>query len=74
MDFIMSAGSAYANAKLAAARELARRPETRDDSSLQNEICRKHGVFLDSMTDDEISEFEGMINDRINFNAFLDTL
>ncbi len=54
-------GWMYVNAKIAAARELARRPETMCNPSLQDEICRSYGVFIDSMTDDEVDEFEHLI-------------
>lgn len=68
----------YANSKLAAINELVRRPEAQDDPSLQNEICRKHGVFLDSMTEDEFSEFEHLLQEQVKarkeFLKFLDTL
>lgn len=49
-----SPGINYALSKLAAARELARNP---NNYSLQDSICRKHGIFLDSMTQDEKEEF-----------------
>lgn len=51
----------YAAAKLAAAEELAHRPDAQNNPTLQNEICRTYGIFLDSMTDDEIYEFEQLI-------------
>ncbi len=54
-------GWMYAAAKLAAAKELANRPDAQYNSTLQNEICREYGIFLDNMTDDEISEFEHLI-------------
>lgn len=44
-----------------AARELANRPEAQDNESLQNEICRKYGIALDTLTDSEISELEYQI-------------
>lgn len=53
----------YIHSKIAAAQELANRPEAQDDESLQYEICRKHGVFLDCMTDDEFSEFERLVQE-----------
>ena len=45
-----SPGINYALSKLAAARELARNPNSNNNYSLQDSICRKHGIFLDSMT------------------------
>lgn len=48
-------GWMYANAKIAAAREIARHPSKGD------EICRKYGIIPELMTDDEIEEFEHMI-------------
>ena len=52
-----SPGINYALSKLAAARELAQNPRSNNNYSLQNNICRKHGIFLDSMTQDEKEEF-----------------
>lgn len=54
-------GWMYANSKIAAARELSRTPAAVDNPSLQDEICRSYGVFLESMTDDEFTEFEGLV-------------
>lgn len=52
-----SPGINYALSKLAAARELARNPKSNNNYSLQDSICRKYGIFLDSMTRDELEEF-----------------
>ena len=52
-----SPGINYALSKLAAARELARNPKSNNNYPLQDYICRKHGVFLESMTQDEKEEF-----------------
>lgn len=65
-DMFMSGGCMYANSKLATARELAKRPEAADNPSLQYEICQKNGVFLEDMTEDEIAEFERMIQEFVN--------
>lgn len=53
----------YAFSKLAAAKELASKPETRNMPSSQNATCREYGVFLDNMTSDEIAEFNRLIED-----------
>lgn len=52
-----SAGLNYSLSKLAAARELARNPKSNNNYSLQDSICRKYGIFLDTMTQDEKDEF-----------------
>lgn len=51
-----------ANAKLAAAMELARIPEARGNSTLQDEVCRSFGIPFSSMTNDEIAEFQRLIH------------
>lgn len=56
-------GWIYANSKLAAAMELARRPDAVNNPSLQDEICRNYGIFLENMTDDEFEEFENIVKD-----------
>lgn len=58
---MFDSGWMYANSKLAAAMELARTPEAANDPSLQDEICRNYGIFLESMTDDEILELESLV-------------
>lgn len=45
----------------AAARELAERPEAQDNPALQDAICRKHGVFLDCITDDEVEMLSRLV-------------
>lgn len=55
----------YGISLIAAAQELASKPETMNMPSLQNAICRKYGIFLDSMTEDEIKEFERIINEYL---------
>lgn len=57
----MYGGWIYANSLVAAAIELAHTPEAVNNGELQNEICRKYGVFIDNMTDDEFQEFEHLI-------------
>lgn len=58
-----SPGINYALSKLAAARELARNPKSNNNYSLQDFICRKHGIFLDSMTRDELEEFARIVEE-----------
>lgn len=53
----------YALGKLAAAQEIAKRPEVRDMPGLMNAICRKYGIFLEYFTKDEQEEFERMIDE-----------
>lgn len=57
----MYGGWMYANSLIAAAIELAHTHEAVDNEELQNEICHKYGVFIESMTDDELQEFEHLI-------------
>lgn len=45
----------------AAAKELAHTPAAQDDPNLQDAICRKYGVFLDCITDDEIAYLKSLI-------------
>ena len=61
---MLSAGELYGTSKLAAARELARNP----NYFLQDSICRKHGIFLDSMTQDEKEEFYRIVEEFIGGN------
>lgn len=63
---MLDGGWMYANSKLAAAMELARRPEAARNPDLQDEICRHYGIFLDSMTDDEIAELSALVQSYIN--------
>lgn len=58
-----SPGINYALSKLAAARELARNPNSNNNYSLQDSICRKHGIFLESMTIDELEEFARIVEE-----------
>ena len=60
-----SPGLNYALSKLAAAKELARNPRSNNNYSLQDDICRKHGIFLDSMTQDEKEEFCRIVEEFI---------
>ena len=53
----------YALSKLAAARELARNPNSNNNYPLQDSICRKHGIFLESMTIDELEEFARIVEE-----------
>ena len=58
-----SPGINYALSKLAAARELARNPNSNNNYPLQDSICRKHGIFLESMTIDELEEFARIVEE-----------
>ena len=49
---------AYINAFVLAAMELARNPASQYDADLQEAICRRYGIFLDNITDDEAEEIE----------------
>lgn len=51
----------YASSFELAAREFAKHPEAQNDESLQYAICRRYGIFLERLTDDEISELEHQI-------------
>lgn len=53
--------SCYAISFDNAAQELARTPMAQNDEALQDAICRKHGVFLDNITDDEIRHLELLV-------------
>lgn len=44
-----------------AARDLAAHPEAQYDANLQDAICRKYGIFLDNITDDEAKELSRMV-------------
>lgn len=50
----------------AAARELANYPEAQNDADLQEAICRKHGVFLDCITDDEAEMLSRLVEQYAN--------
>lgn len=45
---------------LAAAQELAQVPLSAYTVEVQTSICRKHGIFLDSLTDDEFEMFNNI--------------
>ena len=60
---MLSAGELYGASKLAAARELARNPDSDNNYPLQDSICRKHGIFLESMTIDELEEFARIVEE-----------
>lgn len=55
--------SSYAISFDNAAQELARVPAAQNDAALQEAICRKHGVFLDNITDDEVRHLEMLIEE-----------
>lgn len=44
-----------------AARELAGRPEAQGNEELQDIICRKYGIFLDNVTDEEAAMLCSMV-------------
>lgn len=46
-----------------AARELARVPEAQFDENLQEAICRRYGIFLDNITDDEAEMLSRMVEE-----------
>lgn len=46
-----------------AARELARTRAADDSPELQEAICRKYGIFLDNVTDDEIDMLSHMVEE-----------
>lgn len=50
----------------AAAIELANTPQAQDDAALQDAICRKHGVFLDCITDDEVEYLSRLVEAYAN--------
>ena len=62
---MLSEGALYGASKLAVARELARNPNSNNNYSLQDSICRRHGIFLDSMTQDEKEEFCRIVEEFI---------
>lgn len=57
---------AYTGSFELAARELARTPSTSENYELQDLICRKHGVFLDNLTDDEVIMLSRMVEEYAN--------
>lgn len=50
----------------AATIELANTPQAQDDATLQDAICRKHGVFLDCITDDEVEYLSRLVEAYAN--------
>lgn len=52
---------AYTGSFELAARELVNRPEAQGNEELQDSICRKYGIFLDSITDEEAAILCSMI-------------
>ena len=61
-----TAFSIYASNFELAARDLAKHPEAQDDEDMQDAICRKYGIFLDQITDDEAEELSRMV-ESFNF-------
>ena len=57
---------AYTGSFELAARELARTPSASESYELQDLICRKYGVFLDNLTDDEIIMLSRMVEEYAN--------
>lgn len=57
---------AYTGSFELAARELASKPWVMNDPSQQAQICRKYGVFLDNITDDEVIMLSRMIEEYAN--------
>lgn len=55
--------TAYTGSFELAARELARHPEAQNDEHLQDAICRRYGIFLDNITDDEAEMLSRMIEE-----------
>lgn len=49
-----------------AAGELAKTPEAQDDFDLQAKICRKYGIFLENITDDEVEMLSRMVEEFAN--------
>ena len=57
---------AYTGSFELAARELARTPSASENYELQDLICRKYGIFLDNITDDEIDMLSQMVEEYSN--------
>lgn len=57
---------AYTGSFELAARELARTPLASESYELQDLICRKYGIFLDNITDDEINMLSRMVEEYTN--------
>lgn len=58
--------SIYTGSFELAARELASKPWVMNDPSQQEQICRKYGIFLDNITDDEINILSRMVEEYAN--------
>lgn len=58
--------SIYTGSFELAARELASKPWVMNDPSQQEQICRKYGIFLDNITDDEVIMLSRMIEEYAN--------
>ena len=58
--------SIYTGSFELAARELASKPWVMNDPSQQEQICRKYGIFLDNITDDEINMLSRMVEEYAN--------
>lgn len=57
---------AYTGSFELAARELARTPLASKSYELQDLICRKYGVFLNNLTDDEVIMLSRMVEEYAN--------
>lgn len=57
---------AYTGSFELAARELASKPWVMNDPSQQEQICRKYGIFLDNITDDEVIMLSRMVEEYAN--------
>lgn len=57
---------AYTGSFELAARELARTPFADGNYELQDLICRKYGIFLDNITDDEVIMLSRMVEEYTN--------
>lgn len=58
--------SIYTGSFELAARELASKPWVMNDPSQQEQICRKYGIFLDNITDDEVIMLSRMVEEYAN--------
>lgn len=55
--------TSYALSFLAAAQELAQTPEAQDNWHWQCDICAKHGIYLNLLTQDECDELSRLVED-----------
>lgn len=62
-DTYNRAFTAYVGAFELAARALAKYPEAQYDATLQDAICRRYGIFLDNITDDEAEMLSRMVEE-----------